>query len=380
MQSIIVIFHTPSNAGYAMSPLERMFYNVGCELCGGPDNVHFGFSDLDAGLPKSLPDDFKNVIAVSPKPSQRETLKKAAEYIKRNNITIALCFDLQPSGVLCKALRSAGVKTLVSYWGSTISPLNSGLKLFLKRMEVALSPNRPNLFIFESESMREYAVSGRGIPTRETCVIPTGVNTEKFIPHPGGKQYLQDQFGIPTDRFVVFYSGHMEERKGVHVIMRSAIELIDKRNLDKIHFLICGNRPGEEQPFLEMLKNSKASTNVTFGGYRTDVDELINGSDIGMIASTGWDSFPMSSLEMASCGLPIVVSALQGLKETLVHGKTGLSFTPGNHIEASDYIQQLYSDRELRSEMSQAARERIVKLYSLEHQKRNLISHISRLL
>ena len=43
----------------------------------------------------------------------------------------------------------------------------------------------------------------------------------------------------------------------------------------------------------------------------------------GVIASTGWDSFTVSSLEMASSGLPLVVSNLQGLSESIEADVTG---------------------------------------------------------
>lgn len=380
MPGMIVVFHTPSNAGYAMAPLEKMFYDVACDLCGNADEVHFAFRSLDAGMPESLPQTFRNVIALDPDSPESQEFNRAMEYIKDNNIEIALCFDLQPSGILCGMLRRSGVKTLISYWGSTISSRNYGVKLWIKRIEVLLTRNKPNLFIFESESMREYAVYGRGINKNDTCVIPTGVNTEKFKPDSEGKEYLERQFNIGRERVVCFYSGHMEKRKGVDVIVNTAIELIDTRGVSQVSFLICGNRPGEEQQFLKMLDGKKAAKHVIFAGYRKDIDKLISGCDIGIIASTGWDSFPMSSLEMASGGMPIVVSALQGLNETVENGITGFSFPPGDHASAADFIQKLVESPNLRKRMSNAARQRIVSGYSLAHQKASLLKSISEVL
>lgn len=372
MSGILIIFHTPSNAGYAMAPLEKAFYEVACDITGSSKKVHFAFSDLKAGKPKSLPDDFQNIITINRSTLYKPQTDSIRDYIKKNNINTAFCFDLQPRSKLGSFLRRAGITTLFSYWGSTISPINTGLKLWLKKVEVALTHSKPDLFIFESKSMQDYAINGRGIKKENTCVIPTGIDATRFKPNPDSKPYLEKTFSIPTDNKVAFYSGHMEERKGVKVIIEAAIELIDKRNQNDLYFLICGNRPGEEKPFQELLTNTKAKDKVIFGGYRNDLDQIMPGCDIGLLASTGWDSFPMSTLEMASCGLPLVVSSLQGLVETIEDHKTGFLFEPGNSSEMADKIQLIINDQTLEQKLSKAGRERILNGFTVRHQKENL--------
>lgn len=380
MSGMLVLFHTPSNAGYAMLPLEKMFFQVACELFYGQKNVYFGFRDLDKGMPTSLPDQFNNVIAIDPSKPNGPAFTLAAKYVKDNGITAALCFDLQPRSPLSDMLRDAGVQHVFSYWGSTISSENHGVKLFLKRLDVALAKNKPDLFIFESEGMRHLAVYGRGIKKTDTCVIPTGVDTSRFAPDKEGRAYVQQCFGISEGKTIAFYSGHMEARKGVRVIIEAAIKIVDGLGLDHFYFLICGNRPGEEQIFLDMLKGKKAAKNVIFAGYRNDLDKIIPGCDVGLIASTGWDSFPMSSLEMASCGLPLLVSSLQGLAETIENKKTGFLFEPGDSDELAKKLLHLDNDKHLMKRFSKNARSRILNGYSIEHQRVNLFNQLSKII
>lgn len=377
MSAMIVIFHTPSNAGYAMTPLEKMFFKVACDLYGGQEKVHFAFKDLDSGMPESLPKGFNNVIQIDMGSQEQGMLERASCYIKSNCITSALVFDLQVKSPTCNMLRAAGVQSIISYWGSPISSLNNKLMLLLKRIEVALEKNKPDLFIFESEAMRELAVHGRGILKRNTVVIPTGVDTDKFQPSPNAKCYLARNFNISKAHKVVLYTGHMEERKGVRIIIEAAIKLKEMHCEDDWHFLICGNRPGEEKQFLEILAGTQAKDSVTFAGYRDDVDKIAPGCDIGVIASTGWDSFPMSTLEMAACGLPIFVSALQGLVETIDEGSTGELFEPGNSTELALLISQIGQNNLKLQQYSDAARERILERYSLQVQKSRLMQEIT---
>ena len=374
MSGFLVMFHTPMDAGYAMASLERTFFKVACDLVGNSEKVHFAFSDIDDNGSDNFPDDFKNFLIIDK--ANKNNNKDIVEYIKSNNITAALCFDLQPNSHLCKIFRKAGIKKIFSYWGSPISGKNSGLKLFIKKLENFLNFSKPDLFIFESRAMEEYAVFGRGISPKKTCVIPTGVDVDRFSPERRRRKYLKEQFNINQNSKVAFYSGHMESRKGVHVIVNSAIELVDKRNNKDWVFIICGNRPGEENVFLDMLKGKDAVNHVIFAGYRTDLHEIMPACDLGIVASTGWDSFPMSCLEMASCGLPLVVSNLQGLVETIEDGVTGFLFEPGSECEMADCIERFGRNNKLAAEFSISARERILSGYTLLHQRERLKSRI----
>jgi glycosyltransferase involved in cell wall biosynthesis len=154
--------------------------------------------------------------------------------------------------------------------------------------------------------------------------------------------------------------------------MNAMKSLVDIHGSYNWHLLICGNRPGEERRFLDMLQDHPAEKLVTFCGYRNDLPSLMPACDLGLIASTGWDSFPMSALEMAACGLPLVASDLQGLPEAIEPNVTGLLFKPGDHKELAEIMNALDSDDGRLEKMSMAARERIVKEFTIELQKKRL--------
>jgi glycosyltransferase involved in cell wall biosynthesis len=267
----------------------------------------------------------------------------------------------------------------VSYWGAPMSSPNSGIRLFLKRLEVALTRHKPDHFIFESRAMADAAVNGRGVPARIVSVIPTGVDTDRFRPDLRDCEYAHQAFRIPRDRKIVFYSGHMEERKGVHVVIEAATELVRNRGRRDLHFLLLGNRDGQERQFAPLYVGTEAEEHVTFGGYRLDIDRILRSCYTGVIASTGWDSFPMSSLEMASSGLPLVASKLQGIVEGIEDGTTGYLFTPGDRIALADRIGQLADDDALRARMGVAARDWIMANFSRQLQVERLVNTMTEL-
>ncbi|MDN6326568.1 MAG: glycosyltransferase family 4 protein, partial [Alkalibacterium sp.] len=139
--------------------------------------------------------------------------------------------------------------------------------------------------------------------------------------------------------------------------------LVEDLQHSNVQFLILGNRPGEKENFEEYLKDPLVRDHVTFGGYRDDLPCLLKSCSVGIIASTGWDSFPMSSLEMAATELPLLVSDLSGLKETITD-KTGLSFTVSDYREAAEKLKLFLTSREQRKQMGAEGRKRVLKKYS----------------
>jgi len=260
-----------------------------------------------------------------------------------------------------------------------MSSINHGVKLFLKRIQVMSTSNKPDHFIFESHGMRRTATHGRGINPSSTSVVRLGIDVSKFSSF-NNKMAVYEKFRIPVQRKIIFYAGHMEKRKGVDIIVRAAATLINERNRGDLHFLICGNRPNEEAMFDPLYKTTPAEDHITFGGYRGDIPELMAGCYAAVIASTGWDSFPRSSLEMAAAGLPLVVSDLAGLNETIENRQTGLLFPPGDHTDLADKLEYLADNTETRDVYSAKSKDRAKSYFTIDIQKDNLIKTIRQVL
>jgi glycosyltransferase involved in cell wall biosynthesis len=222
--------------------------------------------------------------------------------------------------------------------------------------------------------MADTAVYGRGIEPHRVSIIHNAVDTEIFKPDLCCQKYAHQAFNISEDRKIVFYSGHMEERKGVHVIIEAANELIRVRKRKDVHFLFLGNTDGQEKIFEPRYLGTESENFITFGGYREDISRILPSCYVGVIASTGWDSFTMSSMEIASSGLPLIVSNLQGLVETIENGKTGYLIEPSDHIGLAGKIELLLDDPELQKNMGSAGRQRVIENFSHERHIESLVA------
>lgn len=372
MKSILVLFHCESNTGYAIGPLERSFHEMGLQLCDGDaGRVHFAYLSMAQGPSSTLPADFTNYLVLDTRSRDPVHLATACDYVRRHGIDTLFGFDQPVSLPAYAALRRAGIRHFISYWGAAMSSLNPWPILLLKRLQVALARHGPDHYIFESQGMAEMAVRGRGIARRQTSVVPLGVDTDHFAPATQRSHYLQRNLDIPAHRKVFFYSGHMEPRKGVPVIMQAANLLAAQRRIDDWHLLLVGNKGDEHLPWQAMLTPAAAAY-VTFGGYRQDVADLHRDSHAAIIASTGWDSLTMSGLECQASGLPLLVSDLPGLNEAVEPGVTGYRLPVGDPQALAQAMQRLLDEPGLRDRLGAAARQRIVAGYSRQMQVQRL--------
>jgi len=363
----LFMLHTESNVGYAIAPLERLFFETGLALSHDDQSqVHFSYKSLATGKPRILPENFGNLIELDYSSIKDGDLDRLTAYAQLNHIKAAVIFDMQPTHPVLGALRRGGVNTILGYYGCEISSVNPLWKLCIKRLLFTLSRSKMDGLIFESKAMADLAVTGRGVPRSRIDIVHLGVDIQTF--HPGKSSHVFDVMGLPRDRKVIAYAGHMGVWKGVHSLIRAAIELLIRRKRTDVSFVLYGNRSNESDQYERMYAGMGIDHLIRFGGYRSDMAEIYRGCFCGVIPSTGYDSFPRTSVEMAASGLPVIAARTGGLPESVLHDCTGIVYEPGNVKELADSIEKLLDQPELAARYSRAGRERCERELSLEAQ------------
>ena len=379
MKSILVSLHVGSNTGYAIGPLELLFYRMALNLTGGDaSRIHFAYPSMSKGPSTTLPADFSQYLVVDMKGTESADHERAADYVRKHGIDTLFGFDLGVHRPIYKSLRRSGLRHMISYWGAPMSSVNTGVKRLLKQLSVALSRHGPDHYVFESRGMAETAVLGRGIPQGRTSVVYLGVDTARFRPDAADTSKVYERLSIAPQRRIFFYSGHMEPRKGVAVIMEAANRVAARRGADDWHVLLLGNKGDEHLPHVALL-TEQARGRVTFGGYRSDLDVLQRGCYAAVIASTGWDSFPRSGMEMQASGLPVLVSDLRGLRESIEDNGTGLLFPTGDAAALASAMERLLDEPALRNRLATRARARVEAGFTEDIQLGNLTALVGRL-
>jgi glycosyltransferase involved in cell wall biosynthesis len=96
---------------------------------------------------------------------------------------------------------------------------------------------------------------------------------------------------------------------------------------------------------------------VLFSGQVLDVPRRLETSDVFVLASL-WEGFPRSILEAMRAGLPVVVSDVGGVRESVIDGETGYVVPPRDPQALAGRLAELLADAGLRRSLGAAGRAR----------------------
>jgi glycosyltransferase involved in cell wall biosynthesis len=104
---------------------------------------------------------------------------------------------------------------------------------------------------------------------------------------------------------------------------------------------------------------------VIFSPFRTDVNNVFNALDIVVVPST-WEE-PCSAVIQQAMALsrPVIGTRTGGTPEMILDGETGLLVAPSDSESLAGGIETLAADRDLRSRMGVAGRQRVEEFFSL---------------
>jgi glycosyltransferase involved in cell wall biosynthesis len=156
----------------------------------------------------------------------------------------------------------------------------------------------------------------------------------------------------------VLCASRLEHYKGIHLLIEAA------RRLPQVDVTIVGD--GGERASLE--KSALGIPNVRFTGFRTDVQEFYESTDIFVMPSLGPEGLPMTSLEAMAHGLPCIFSDLPVHHEISDDGKGAYLFRSGETESLLTALRELLASPERRQGYAAEAHRIVASRYS----KRNV--------
>jgi len=204
-----------------------------------------------------------------------------------------------------------------------------------------------------SGSTRDFLVRERHVPASRVRLIWNGAPLDEFAPvAPETARAARRSLGIAEDALVVGTIGRLSEQKGHRYLIEAAPALLGARA--SAHLLIVGD--GDQ---MEPLKVQAAAlgvaARVTFAGHRTDVPALLGALDVFAISST-YEGTPLALFEAMAAGKAIVSTAVDGCREVLEDGVTGLLVPPRDPAALAKALGRVLDDALLRRSLADEAR------------------------
>lgn len=194
---------------------------------------------------------------------------------------------------------------------------------------------------------------------KKTHVIPNGFDFSRFS-KTVNKQELRESLSINTE-LVVIMCARFHEMKDWNTYLEVA-ELA-KGVLDATFLAVGG---GEKLEYYKSLAKTRDLTNVIFTGQRSDIENLLKGSDISLLLSSPCHNEGISNtiMESMATGLPVIATNCGGTPELIRHNKEGYLVKVCDAQSVFRYLCDL-TDIKLRTQVGGAGKERIQKEFLL---------------
>lgn len=257
-----------------------------------------------------------------------------------------------------KCSKVNGVVNAISGLGGFFAEDNKGILSKVMPIVLKFSHARKNLLcIFQNDDDWGLYVK-HGIIKHEQgrFIKGSGVSLEDFCYTPEPKE----------GKLKVILTARMIVEKGIFLLTEAA-ERLRKKYGEKAEFLLIGgldDHPGaitKEQ--LDAVCDGKY---IQWLGYRTDVKELLQSSNIVAFPSYYMEGLPKSLIEADAIGRPVITCNSVGCKETVIDGYNGY-LIPTNDVDALvDKLDILLGDAKLRQEMGKNSRKYAEENFSID--------------
>jgi glycogen synthase len=212
---------------------------------------------------------------------------------------------------------------------------------------------------------------------RKIHVIHNGVDTEEYRPvRATGKL---KKLGIDPARPYVLFVGRITRQKGiVHLV--NAVKYMDP----DFQVVLCAGAPDTKE--IEHEMKSRVEKARRGRGRIVWIQNMLEGAEKVAVYSHAslfccpsiYEPFGIINLEAMACEIPVVASAVGGIREVVLDGKTGVlvpvrcrKVSPFEPVDPEKFsrdlarqINRLMGDPALRLAMGKAGRERAVRFFS----------------
>jgi glycosyltransferase involved in cell wall biosynthesis len=217
-------------------------------------------------------------------------------------------------------------------------------------------------------SQTELVASPEDLRTLRRLLVPAdrlvlldaglGIDLERFDPDPvtaTDRAAARRELGATGDGDVVVgVVARLVREKGYPEIFDAARRM--RVRYPEVRVAAIGpDEPDKPDRLSEADRRAAREAGVRFLGAREDVVRLYAGMDIFVLASHR-EGFPLTLMEAAAMGLPVVATDIRGCRQIVDDGATGLLVPVGDPVVLAAAIERLVTNRDERRRFGSAAR------------------------
>ena len=252
----------------------------------------------------------------------------------------------KPLIVRCGFQQSLFYRRKVAANRGRLRTIFSGLYIAYTFLELA-AYHAADLVLVTSEFDRQHVLSRYRVSPSKVKVLPNGIEVDRFRPEPETKRNPRQ----------ICFVGRLVRQKNLFALL-DAVKGLD------VELVVVGD--GLLREALEQHAKTQCVRNVEFRGrvVNSALPSVLNSSAVFLLVSH-YEGNPKALLEAMSCGLPVIGSDVDGIRQVIKHRENGY-LCPPTAEGIRDALQDVLGDVPLMEKMGLHARRTIVDRYSLD--------------
>ena len=281
----------------------------------------------------------------------------ARELSKQNN-EIVICnlnTDVRSAGLLAKM---NGTSVVLARHGSLNYPK--------KRLRYRISAHYILDGIITNSQIIKDIYAGYGwFDERFVRVIHNGISIpETVAPYDFSKQF--------SSKKIIYSAGRLAEVKGFTYLIEAAAILKKKR--DDLIFVVSGEGKLEMELKKQVI-DAGLEESFIFFGFSADIFPALKGCDLFVLSSI-LEGMPNVVMEAMAMQKPVVATDVNGVRELMVDGKTGI-IVPSKEPQAlATAIDKIIDNPDMLAEFGKAGYERVTREFTMSAMTSNLEGYL----
>lgn len=209
-----------------------------------------------------------------------------------------------------------------------------------------------NRTVAVSEDIQKAFIKQFGFKESKISMIHNGIEIPDFTPERGNEE-----------TFVVGSAGRLCPVKEYPFMIE--IAKVVKEKTKNIKFHLAGEGP-ERSKLQALIQKYRLKETFVLQGHIDNMPPFYRSLDLYLNTSVH-EGIPMSILEAMAHGIPVVAPDVGGISEVVDNGEDGYLIEKRDPKAFAEKCFLLYKNKQLRRGMARAAREKIVKSFSVEN-------------
>ncbi len=290
---------------------------------------------------------------------------------------LSLLFQLKPDVIHVNSSKAGGLAGLAAWFYKIIT--GRQLRLIFTVHGWAFSEERPSWqlslikffskltavfydkIICVSEYDQEMAIKNKIAPADKLTAIHNGIDIEaiSFL----SRQQAQEKLMGKTSPLVIGVIAEWTKNKGLFCLLEAIIKIKPPTDGFDVVIIGSGENPDKEKMYAFVKKHQLKK--VYLVEWIDKAAAYLKAFDIFVLPSMK-EGLPYTILEAMAAEVPIIASKVGGLPEMIENNITGLLIESKNSQQLAEKILYLINHPELAQKMTEKAREKVVKEFTLE--------------